>query len=123
MTTQEVADRLVALCREGKNLDAIDELYADNIESVEPKGAPVENMSGKGPVRAKTEGFFAGTKEVHSAYTSDPVVAGNHFAVSMGMDITMQDGNRMQMDEVGVYQVENGKIVREEFFFQPMMPN
>lgn len=38
MNTQEVADKLVQLCREGKHEQAIDELYADNVVSKEPKG-------------------------------------------------------------------------------------
>lgn len=117
MTTQEVADKLVAFCREGKNLDAIDSLYGDNIVSIEPAGAPQELTEGKGAVRGKTVGFFDMVKEMHSAYCSDPVVAGDHFSVAMGMDITMKDDNRMQMDEVGVYQVKEGQIVKETFHF------
>jgi ketosteroid isomerase-like protein len=30
-------------------------------------------------------------------------------------------GNRMQMDEAGLYTVSNGKIVREEFFYNMEM--
>ncbi|RYD90008.1 MAG: nuclear transport factor 2 family protein, partial [Sphingobacteriales bacterium] len=38
MNTQEVADRLVALCKEGKNIQAVKELYADDVVSLEPEG-------------------------------------------------------------------------------------
>ena len=47
MNTQEVANRLVELCRQGKNEDAINELYADNIISREPAGTPMEHTEGK----------------------------------------------------------------------------
>lgn len=46
-----------------------------------------------------------------------PIIAGNHFAVAMGMDVTMKDGNRMKLDEVAVYKAANGKIVSEQFFY------
>ncbi len=50
-------------------------------------------------------------------YCSEPVVGGNHFSVAMGMDVTMKGGERMQMDEIAVYEVKDGKIVKEQFFF------
>ena len=36
MTTQQVADRLVELCRTGQVLQAQEELFADNVTSVSP---------------------------------------------------------------------------------------
>lgn len=117
MTTKEVAERLTELCNQGQNAQAIEELYADNVVSVEPKGAPMELCEGKEAVKAKTEGFMGSVEEFHSAFYSDPVVGANHFAISMGMDITFKGQGRMKMEEIGVYQVENGKITREEFFF------
>lgn len=122
MTTQEVADRLVALCRENKNFDAVNELYADNIVSIEPDGAPVKVTEGKDAVLGKTANLFEMVEEFHGGYTSDPVVGGDHFSVAMGMDITMKGMGRTKMDEIAVYEVKDGKIVREEFFFSPMAP-
>lgn len=53
MTTQDVANRLVELCREGKNDQAIDELYAETIVSHEPPGSPVPHAEGIEVVRQK----------------------------------------------------------------------
>jgi len=47
MTTTEVAEKLVQYCREGKHTQAIDELYADNIVSREPKDSPMELTGAK----------------------------------------------------------------------------
>jgi hypothetical protein len=44
-------------------------------------------------------------------------VGGTHFAVAMGMDVTMKGAGRLNMDEIAVYEVKNGKIVKEQFFF------
>ena len=40
MTTLEVANKLVELCRAGKNLECIDALYSKDIVSVEPMAMP-----------------------------------------------------------------------------------
>ena len=57
-------------------------------------------------------------EEMHSGWCSEPVIGGNHFSVGMGMDVTMKGAGRMQMDEVAVYEVKDGKIAKEQFFFQ-----
>lgn len=117
MSTQEVADKLVALCREGRFTEAIDEFYADNIVSFEPKGAPMEHTEGKEAVKGKTEYWYSTVEEVHSGEISDPVVAGSHFTISMKMDVTYKEGGRMPMEEIAVYEVKDGKIVSEQFFY------
>jgi hypothetical protein len=117
MTTKEVANRLVKLCREGKNTDAINELYSDNIVSLEPKGAREERTEGKDKVLAGTLNWLSTVEEFHSSSVSDPVVSGNFFACTMEYDTTMKDIGRMKMDEVCVFEVKDGKIVFEQFFY------
>ena len=117
MNTQQVADRLVALCREGKNIDAINELYDDNIVSHEVKGSPMELTEGKDAVRGKSEYWHSTVEEIHSGEVSDPIVIGNFFTVSMDMDVTYKESGRMRMQEIAVYEVKDGKIVAEQFFY------
>jgi hypothetical protein len=123
MTTQQVADRLVNLCREGNFEGAVNELYHTDIESNEPVGAGPgpQRVKGIDAVRAKTVEWGKGVEEMHSASISDPVVAGNHFAVAMKVDVTMNGAGRINMDEVAVYEVTDGKITRDQFFY-PAMP-
>jgi ketosteroid isomerase-like protein len=117
MTTTEVAEKLVQFCREGKHTQAIDELYADNIVSREPKGSPMELTEGKEAVKGKTEYWYASVQEIHSGEVSDPIVTGNFFAVTMDMDVTYKEGGRMPMNEIAVYEVKDGKIIAEQFFY------
>ena len=56
-------------------------------------------------------------EEMHGGYSNEPQVAGNHFAVAMGMDVTMKGQGRTKMDEIAVYEVKDGKIVKEQFFY------
>jgi hypothetical protein len=117
MSTQEVAEKLVAYCREGKNIDAINELYADGIVSRESKGSPHELVEGKEGVIAKNQGWYESVSEVHSASISDAIVTGNFFAVTMEMDVTYKDYGRVVMNEVAVYEAKDGKVISEQFFY------
>jgi hypothetical protein len=118
MTTHEVAEKLVQYCREGKNIDAINELYADNIVSREQPGIPHELAEGKDAVIDKNNHWYQSVEEVHSADISDPMVTGNLIAVAMEMDITYKNSGRNKMSEIALYEVENGKIVKEQFFYK-----
>jgi hypothetical protein len=117
MTTQEVANRLVSLCREGKVLDAGEELYGENIVSVEPDKSPSGTLTGKKAVREKGNQFAEMIEASHGGHISDPLVAGDHFSISWLMDITMKGQGRTKMEEICVYEVKDGKIVKEQFFY------
>ncbi len=121
MNTQEVANRLVELCRQGQNMQALEELYAPGITSYEAEGSPNAVVQGFDAVKGKSEQWYANLEAFHSGVVSDPVVAGNHFSCSMKMDITTKDTGRMQMEEICVYEVADGKIVSERFFY-PLPP-
>lgn len=119
MTTKEVATRLVALCREGQNLKAIEELYSPNIVSLEAFDMPNMKRETRGieGVLGKSK-WWVENNTVHSAQASDPFVSNEKFAVNFQYDVTFKPtGKRSNMNEVGVYTVEGGKIVREEFLY------
>lgn len=93
MTIQEVADRFCTLSQENKFGEIQDELYADNAVSIEPAHAASQglaNATGLQALREKGEAFNNLIEEMHSGYSGEPIVAGNHFAVAMGMDVTMK---------------------------------
>ena len=117
MTTKEVATRLVELCRTGQYDKAYEELFADQAVSIEPAHSKQPAAEGLNALIAKGEQFMHSVQEFHDGSVSDPIIAGNHFSCTMGMDITMKDGNRMKMDEICVYEVKDGKVVKEQFFY------
>ena len=118
MTTCDVAARFNELAREEKWFDIQDELFADNVRSVDPPNSPYFGYAeGKTAVRKKGEDFVSGIKELHSAYTTPPVIGGNHFAVGREMDVTTQNFGRVKIDEIMLYEVSDGKIVLEQFFY------
>ena len=117
MNTEEVAKKLVEFCRKGEWRKALDDLYAKDIVSVEAhamENMPAE-MRGIDQVRGKTEGWEK-NMEVHSAKVSGPFVARDNFVVQFDVDVTDKGSKkRMQMSEVGIYTVKDGKVSREEF--------
>lgn len=122
MATQQVATRLVELCSQGKNLDAIQSLYADNarhVEAMEGPGCP-RITEGKAGILEKAE-QFAKITTVHSASCGKPIVNGDQFVVPMSMDCTCSEGpmanQRMNMSETALYTVKNGKITEGKFFY------
>ena len=119
MTTQEVANKLVELCSEGKFQEAVATLYSDDIVSVEAGAPPGQSRESKGldAVKAKGEWWVA-NHEVHAAKVEGPLVAASHFAVTFKLDVTFKpESKRFTMEEIGVYKVANGKVVYEEFFY------
>ena len=120
MDTASVANRLVELCRAGKYEQAYDELFAKDAENIEMPAmasGPLGNAKGLDAMRAKAKAWGQMVQEMHGGSVGDPSVSGNWFSVPMSMDVTMKDRGRTKMDELCLYHVDNGKIVREQFFY------
>jgi len=119
-----VGKKLVELCNQNKTYQVLDEYYADDIVSVEVMGMPEvgmdKQMKGIEAIRAKTKWWYD-NHEIHSSSCSGPFPHGERFIVFFEMDITPKmgpmAGQRMQMQEAGLYTVKDGKIIREEFFY------
>lgn len=117
MMPSQIADRLVELCRKGEFEAAQTELFADDAVSIEPDGAPMELADGLPAIQKKGREFMASVEEMHGIVISEPVVAGNFFTVSMALDATFKGRGRATMEELCVYEVDDGKIVTEQFFY------
>jgi len=118
MTTQEVAARFHELAQQEKWFEIQEEFFADGVKSIEPDGSPYMGYAeGKEVVRKKGEDFVSRITALHRAYTSAPIVTGNHFAVAREMDIEVAPHGRIQMNEIMLYEVRDGKIIAEQFFY------
>ena len=120
MTTKEVADKLVAYCRQGQFEEATKELYSNDIVSIEPEGAPDREVRGLEAIIAKAAKFNEMIEEYHGVELSEPSVADKFFSCSMKIDATFKMGGRNTLNEICLYKVEDGKIVREEFYYTPL---
>ncbi len=118
MTTHEIAARLVILCRQGQYETAQTELFAKEAVSIEPEATPAFAKETKGldAIIEKGKKWEAMVQETHQLEVSEPLIASNSFACTMHMDITMKEKGRMNIMELGVYEVKDGKIVSETFY-------
>ncbi|MHA4807368.1 SnoaL-like domain-containing protein [Flavitalea flava] len=118
MTTQQVATRFNELAQQEKWFDIQDELFADNVKSIDPPNSPYfGNAEGKAAVRKKGEDFVKKIEGAHKLYTSEPLVTGNHFTVAREKDITVKGFGRILIKEIMLYEVKDGQIVLEQFFY------
>lgn len=120
MTVQEIANRLVELCQKGDYDTAYAELFAPDAWSIEPEGVPNAKAQGIEAIKERGKQFNAMIEKMHSGYFGKAIIAGNHFSVPMGMEVTFKGApTPTKMDEIVVYEVQNGKIVKEQFFYTP----
>ena len=118
ITTREVAARFNELAMQEKWFEIQDELFAENVRSIDPTNSPYFGYAeGKASVRKKGEEFVKKILEFHGASTTEPVVGGNYFAVGREMDITVEGFGRIQINEIMMYEVNDGSIVSEQFFY------
>jgi hypothetical protein len=118
MTTEQVAARFNELAQQEKWFEIQDELFADDVRSVDPENSPYLNYAeGKSRVRRKGEDWVKRIQAGHSRHTTEPIVAGNHFAVGREVDITVEGFGRIKIDEIMLYEVRDGQIVLEQFFY------
>ncbi len=119
METREIAAELVAGCREGREVENLQTLYAPDAVSVEAM-SPTGDRETKGldGIRGK-HAWWEQTFTVHDAQVEGPFLHGeDRFAVIFEMDAENREtGERSRMREVAVYHVAGGRIVREEFFY------
>ena len=121
MVTQEVANRYCELMQQNKRSQIIEELYSADIVNKEPEHAIAMGVptitKGLDAVLKKAKARMEMIEEVHSGFCSEPVVGGNFFSVAMGREITFKGKPKMSLHEIGVFEVKDGKIILEQFFY------
>lgn len=113
----EVAKGLTDLVRAGDYEGAMRRYYSEDIVSIEADG-PNREVRGM-PAYLKVVEAWESMMEVHHTEVGGPYVSGGDtFAVTYKMDATNKmSGQRGIFDEVGVYTVADGKVVRQEFLY------
>ena len=116
MTTQELAQAFTDLCKRGELDEAGRRFWSDDVVSREPMTGEMAEIRGRKGVEAKGVWRYE-NHEVHGVKVEGPYVHGDQFVVRFTLDVTPKGGQRMSMDEVGLYTVKGDKIVEERFFF------
>lgn len=118
MTAQEVADRFHELAQQEKWFEIQEEFFAENIRSIDPPHSPYLGYAeGRAAVRKKGEDFVSRIEAVHRLHTTVPLVTGNHFVVGREKEMTVSPHGRIEIRQIMLYEVKDGKIVLEQFFY------
>jgi len=118
MTTKYIAHTLVDMCRNGKIEEAKEELFSEDVVSLEPhEGLLPKETKGMEAIRKKAELFISMVDNFYGSIISDPVVAGDYFSVAWDTDLQMKGEERKTTSELCVYKTQNGKIISEQFFY------
>jgi hypothetical protein len=68
-------------------------------------------------IKAKGIARRATIEAVHSYTCSVPIVAGEFFSVVLKQELTFKGKPRTSLEEIGVFQTQGGKIIKEQFFY------
>ena len=123
MSVLEIGKTMVEIVNQGTETEAkfVQEYYADDVVSVEGQGSEEmpATIQGIDAIKAKHAWWFD-NNTVHDTTATGPFIGGKDdtFILHFSMDITPKGGERMQMSEVGVYTVKDGKIAHEEYLYQ-----
>jgi len=117
MTVQELAKDFTELLKQGDDEAAASKYNADDIVSHEAQEGPMAVCRGREALQKKSE-WWRANHEVHGGSVDGPFVNHDQFAVRFKYDLTAKaTGERVTMEEVGLYTVKNGKITEERFFY------
>lgn len=118
MTPQAVADRLVELLRAGQFDAVYTELFhPTDIVHDEPQSEHFPHLIGVEAIREKDAAMQANIARFNGLTVGDAIVAGNHLALPYRAQFTLNDGTEVDLNEIIVYRVHDGKIVLEKFFY------
>ncbi|MBA4039629.1 MAG: hypothetical protein C0468_04795 [Planctomyces sp.] len=110
----EIGRDLVALFNAGKADEVEKKWWSPKVVSVEGVGMA---WNGAKAATAKNQQWYS-ENEILGGSAEGPYVGASGFSVKFRMHVKHRaSGKETMMDEVGVYTVQGGKIVREEFMY------
>lgn len=117
----EIGADIVAMFNRGELRQIEDKYWAPTVESIEGVGVG-QGWRGRDAVVGKNQWWMA-DHVMHAGSAEGPYVGSTGFAIRFLLDVEAKStGDRGWMQEVGVYTVKDGKIIREEFMYGPPMP-
>ena len=119
MTYLERVKDMYDMSAKGKMLDAFEKYYHNNVVMVEANG---EARKGKDANREFEKNFMSMIKEFHGMGINS--IASNEkdkvTMVESWMEATMKDGKHTKMEEVAVQKWQDGQIIYERFYYNPV---
>lgn len=101
---------------EQKFVDAYQQLFADDAESIDPLNTSGQPLKGLATLLEREKDFLSRIIAIDKITLSDPIIAGSYFTLSLKMSFEVEGQGHMEVDEICLYKVKNGKIISQQFF-------
>jgi ketosteroid isomerase-like protein len=96
---------------------AVADLYAADCVSIEAAGNADRGHAGIEAKGKRWEAMQKGTKwKPRNIFTGKNVIC-----IEWDAEVTLNDGRVVQMPEVAVHEIKDGKIARERYYYNPMI--
>jgi ketosteroid isomerase-like protein len=116
MPTRAQVQELIDLVEQRREVDAIRKFYAEDAQSRENQAAPTVGLAN---LVAKEQRFLDSIQAMHTARALSFLVDGDLAAINWLFEFTDGQGRRMRMDEVAYQRWQGGKIVSEQYYYDP----
>jgi hypothetical protein len=115
-TIQEIANRLKELVSDQKFVEAYQQLFADDAESIDPLNTSGQPLKGLDTLLQREKDFLARIISIEKISLSEPIIAGSYFTLSLQMSFEVEGQGHMEVEEICVYKVKDGKVISQQFF-------
>ena len=110
----DIANQLAEGCRQLKFMETRKKLFAENAISIEADGKPIAGLEA---LEAKNKTWQESIDKLYDLQISVPLVNGNFFSIAFTWDLAYKNQPRYIWHEIGLFQVKEGRVVREQFFY------
>lgn len=119
MQNQEIAQKLQDYISSGDYENAYDQLFDQNAVAIEPQLSHLNfsEVTGIEAIKQKVAALGEHISELFSRELSEPIVTNTHIAFTNIVHGKMKNEEEFRMSEICLYEVKNGKIVKEEFIY------
>ena len=119
ITTQALANQLIKVLKVGDFNGAYDLFDQESAKHYEPKSQveAFRNIVGIQAIKEKDQVMGASIVKAGLPEISNIVVKPGVISLNYKMRIELQDGSVLNLDEIIVYEVDNGKIISENIFY------
>jgi hypothetical protein len=118
VSTKEHVEKLISLVERGEFLEAIEKYYASDATMQENLQLPLRTGL---PALLENERLALTTrfKILHQSRAASFVVDGDRAAINWIFEVTEHSGKHWLLDEVAYQEWQDGKIIRERFYYDP----
>jgi hypothetical protein len=115
-TIHEIANQLKELVGEQKFVDAYEQLFSEDAESIDPLNTSGQPLKGLATLLAREKDFLSRITAIQKITLSEPIIAGSYFTLSLKMSFDVEGQGQTDIEEICLYKVKNGKIISQQFF-------